>query len=167
MILRCTRKLLKVIGAPRAELAAGPPDAEDWYANLLWSERRKNLLLTHAGTLFTVFEADVSVAALRDTRQLVATALERELASEGLPADLFGQLRREELRLAPTADRSVLGCMNDMAYVCEQEIAEAGGLRGTDLAALNRVLRQNINSARGYRPPIELAAARRQAQGRL
>ena len=30
----------------------------------------------------------------------------------------------------------------------------------TDLGALNRSLRRNINSARGYQPPIELAARR-------
>ena len=50
--------------------------------------------------------------------------------------------------------------MNDMAFRCEHVIADAGGLARTDLAELNRSLRRNINSARGYRPPIELAAKR-------
>ena len=49
--------------------------------------------------------------------------------------------------------------MNDMAFRCEHAIADAGGLARTDLAELNRSLRRNINSARGYCPPIELAAA--------
>jgi hypothetical protein len=35
-----------------------------------------------------------------------------------------------------------------------------GGLARTDLTELNRSQRRNINSARGYRPPIELAAGR-------
>jgi Domain of unknown function (DUF6933) len=47
VILRCTNKLLAVIGAPLADPAPAP-DAEDWYANLLWSDRRKCLLLTHS-----------------------------------------------------------------------------------------------------------------------
>ena len=50
--------------------------------------------------------------------------------------------------------------MNDMAFRCEHAIGEAGGLARTDLAELNQALRRNINSARGYRPPIELAAER-------
>lgn len=50
--------------------------------------------------------------------------------------------------------------MNDMAFRCEHSIADAGGLARTDLAELNRSLRRNINSARGYCPPIELAAKR-------
>jgi len=51
--------------------------------------------------------------------------------------------------------------MNDMAFMCEHAIAGAGGLTRTDLAGLNLSLRRNINSARGYRPPIELAALHR------
>jgi hypothetical protein len=45
VILRCTRKLLAVIRLPVADPAPAP-DAEDWYANLLWFDRRKCLLLT-------------------------------------------------------------------------------------------------------------------------
>ena len=46
----------------RTDPAADPdpaPDAEDWYANLVWLDRRKCLLLTPAGTLFSMFEAGV------------------------------------------------------------------------------------------------------------
>jgi hypothetical protein len=50
--------------------------------------------------------------------------------------------------------------MNDMAFSCEHAIGGAGGLARTDLAELNQALRRNINSARGYCPPIELAAGR-------
>ena len=44
MILRCTKKLLTLIG-PR-QLIDYPPDGEDWYANLLWLSGRKCLLVT-------------------------------------------------------------------------------------------------------------------------
>ena len=47
-----------------------------------------------------------------------------------------------------------------MAFICEHAIGGAGGLARTDLAELNRALRRNINSARGYCPPVELAARR-------
>ncbi len=54
--------------------------------------------------------------------------------------------------------------MNDMAFLCENAISGSGGLSRTDLAALNQSLRRNINSARGYRPSIELAVERLAAQ---
>ncbi len=158
MILRCTKKLLAVLGPGRAAEPGPTPHADDWYANLLWFDRRKCLLLTHAATLFSVFEADVRAADLRATRRLVTELVERELRREGLPPATFGNLRSQELILAKTADRGVLGCMNDMAFGCEVAISDAGGLAHLDLGELNQALHRNINSSRGYRPPVELAA---------
>ena len=72
---------------------------------------------------------------------------------------LFGP-GSEEVVYAKTADRSVLGCMNDMAYMCEVAIADSGSLRHTDLVTLNRHFRRNINSARNYERPIDLTIRR-------
>jgi hypothetical protein len=147
VILRCTNKLLAVIGSPLADPAPAPHD-EDWYANLLWFDRRKCLLATHTGTLYTIFEADVTASGLRATRQLMTGLISPELRHEDLPSATFGVLGQQELLLAKPADRSILGCMNDMAFLCQHAIAGSGGLARTDLADLNRSLRRNINSAR-------------------
>ena len=77
MILRCTKKLLTVI-RPQ-QLIDCTPDGEDWYANLLWLNGRKCLLLTHAATLFTALEADVRTADLRDPGRLVTALISRRL----------------------------------------------------------------------------------------
>jgi len=37
-------------------------------------------------------------------------------------------------------------------------LTQSGGLASTDIAELNQALRRNINSARGYQPPIELTS---------
>jgi hypothetical protein len=87
---------------------------------------------------------------LRATHRLVTELVERELRREGLPPATFGNLRSQELILAKTADRSVLGCMNDMAFLCEVAISDAGGLAHFDLGELNHALHRNINSSRGY-----------------
>jgi len=93
-------------------------------------------------------------------RQLVTGLIGRELRARSGRPGTFGDLGQQEVLLAKTADRSVLGCLNDMAFRCEHATADAGGLARTDLAELNRSLRRNINSARSYRPPVELAARR-------
>lgn len=154
MVLRCTKKLLDVLRPP--EVSALEPCDEDWYANLLVLDRRKCLLLTHAATLFSVFESDVRVGQLRSTREFVSGLLERELQEESLPTDTFGDTRSEALVVAKTADRSVLGCMNDMAFLAEVAVGQSGGLASLDDRALNRWLRRNINSAQDYRRPIDL-----------
>jgi hypothetical protein len=66
--------------------------------------------------------------------------------------------------VAKTADRSVLGCMNDMAVMCEAVTTRSDGLATTDIADLNQALRRNVNSARGYQPPMELTAKRLRAR---
>jgi len=108
-------------------------------------------------------EADVRAADLRDPGRLVTGLISRELLREQLPADTFGRPDPADVSLAKTADRSVLGCMNDMAFMCETVTTRSGGLASTDIADLNQALRRNINSARGYQPPIELTAQRLRA----
>jgi hypothetical protein len=76
---------------------------------------------------------------------------------------MFGSPDPADVSLAKTADRSVVGCMNDMAFMSETVTTRSGGLATTNIADLNRALGRNINSARGYQPPIELTAQRLRA----
>lgn len=161
--LRCTGKVLKLLDrtAARLTLISATPSDHDWYVNLIWIDRRKCLLVTHAGTLFSILAVDVRQAHLNPNQigPMVAALIERELGAEGLPIDTFGKLDPGGVQLAKTASRSVLGCMNDMAFICKVAAIEARALAYCDILALNRDLRRNINSARGYARPIDLAAA--------
>jgi hypothetical protein len=157
-VLRCTKKLRDVLRPPR--VSAPESGDDDWYANLLVLDRRKCLLLTHTATLFSVFEPNVRVGQIRSTRELVARLVERELREEQLPPETFGDVRSEELVIAKTADRSVLGCMNDMVFLAEVAVDQSGGVASLDNRALNRRLRRNINSARDYRRPVDLIRER-------
>jgi hypothetical protein len=50
--------------------------------------------------------------------------------------------------------------MNDMAFLCEDAVADAGGLAPMDVESLNHRLRRNVNSAGGYERAIDLVIAR-------
>ncbi len=160
MILRCTVKVLQLVSDGRSPLAGATAAGSDndWYANLLWFDRRKCLLITHAGTLFSVFGADVRKADVLPVGRFVVPLIERELRSEGLPSTAFGMLDPDDVHLAKTTNRTVLGCMNDMAIQCQCFIADEGGLAATDINALNHYLRRTMNSPRGYARPVDLAA---------
>lgn len=90
MIVRCTRRMLALLGR-QVVVTDPPPSDEDWYLNLLWLDRRKCLLLTHAGTLFSVFVADVRAADLRPLGPCLAEIIEAELRAEQPPLDAFGR----------------------------------------------------------------------------
>ena len=152
--------MLDLLGGRAVTLTELPPAADDWYANLLWLDRQKCLLLTHAGTLFSVFLARVRIADLRPIGPYVVKAVEAELRSESLPPNILGEFDHDALRLAKTASRSTLGFMNEMAVHLRYQVADAGGLNHCDVSALNHHLRRTLHNRGGYVYPIELVAQR-------
>ncbi len=163
MMLRCTAKLLNLLGVRSKELAVIEPADADWYANQLWIDRRKCLLLAHAGTLFAALVADVRKADLSPLGPFVVGVIERELCSEGLPRNTLGDLDVGDVQIARTASRTVLGYMNEVARSCEYRIAEAGGLGWCGIAELNRALRRELHLSRqapGHFVPIDRVRAR-------
>ncbi len=82
MILRCTAKLLEWLGGPAGTLTYVPPCDDDWYANVFSIERRKCLVLMHAGTLYPVVVTDVRKAQLRPLAPYLVSVIEAALAEE-------------------------------------------------------------------------------------
>ena len=160
LVLRCTAKLQKLVGRPDPL----PASDDDWYANLLWIDGRKCLLVTHAGTLFSIFAPDVRAGDLRPLGTFVVPRIHDQLAAEGLSPDALGVLDPSDARIATTADRSVLGCMNDLALACNYAVEDAGGLTQLDLVGLHRRLQRNITSARRYLCAVDLVTG---SQGNL
>ena len=159
MVLRCTRRALDLLGRAVA-LAEPPPSDDDWYLNVLWLERRKCLLFTHAGTLFSVFVAYVRAADVRPIGPYLVKVIESALHSESLAPDLLGPFDPGSVQVAKTASRSVLGFMNDIAVHCRYQIAGGGGLYGCDINLLNHRLQRTLHSRGDYFTPIKLVAER-------
>lgn len=113
MNLRCTSKLLKLLGV-RPEMEP-PEEHHNWYGNLLWIDRRKSLLLTHEDTLFSIFVLDIRKADLTPLGPFMAEQISVALRQERLPPRTFGDLSNPQVTVAKTRSRSVLGSMNDMA----------------------------------------------------
>jgi len=84
VVVRCTKKMLDLLGR-EVTLSEPAPSDDDWYLNCPWIDRHKCLLLTHSGTLFSVFRAGVRVANLRPLGDYVVEAIETELRAERLP----------------------------------------------------------------------------------
>ena len=162
MVVRCTKKMLALLGGRNLTHSEPAPSDDDWYLNLLWIERQKCLLLTHSGTLFSILRADVRVADLRPLSDYLIDAITTELAAEGLPADALSHLDRNDVRIAKTASRRTLGYMNEMTSELEWHIARDGGLHRADVNELNYELRRMLRSRGGsdYARPIELVNQR-------
>jgi hypothetical protein len=163
VVVRCTKKMLDLLGGRSLTLSKLPPTDDDWYLNLLWIDPQKCILLTHSDTLFSVFRAGVRSADLRPIENYLVAAIEIELRAESLPTDTFSELEPESVRLAKTASRSTLGFMNEMAFELRYLIADAGGLERCDVDVLNHRLRRTLRNPGEYvrpdrtrRPPAHL-----------
>lgn len=169
MVLRCTGKVLKLLGTRRGGLVAIEPVDEDWYANLIWLDGRKSLLLAHAGTLFSVFVPDIRKADLVPLGQSIAAFIKNELDAESLSPDRLGALDMQ-VTLARTESRSILGYMNEMARFCQYAVEDCGGLARCDPKELNRELRRELHLMSrppGYFVPIELAGGSRERHSKV
>lgn len=146
MVIRCTARLLRLLGDPAPVAAdAVPPGANDWYVNLLWVERRKCVLATHAGTRFSIFIKDVRKADVAPLGQFLTAAIAAELRSERLPADALGSLEGGGAIIAKTASRSVLGTMNDITIHIAYAVARCGGLGETSVGKVNHQLQRTLH----------------------
>jgi uncharacterized protein DUF6933 len=150
--------MLNLLGVRAAELADLPPGDDDWYANLLWIERRKCLLLTHVRTLFPVVVADVRKAGLVPFGPYVVSLIESELKSEGFAPDALGRLEGDDVQLAKTASRSMLGVMNNTALLVRYQVEALGGLE--HVGVISHFLRRTPHQREGeWILPVQLVGA--------
>lgn len=123
--LRCTQKLLDRLNAvPALELPPTDAVLGDWYATLVRAGRVQVVLAVSERTLLPV------VVPAREGRNVVlrlTEALVPLLESLGLPADAVTTERRamESWVIGKTANRRILGSLNDLVFQLQVGLAEA------------------------------------------
>lgn len=148
----------------RISLSDLPVSDEDWYLDVFWIARQKCLLLTHSGTLFSIFRAPIRVSDVDPLGEYLEQIIDAEVRREGLPPTSFTDAHDESWRFARTADRRTLGHMTQMTFELKDFIAHDGGLANSDLDDLNHWLRHSLRgNDNGYAYPIELLERRNAA----
>ena len=154
VVVRPTQKVLGKIGQPPSTAAHASTTAlGDWYVNLLFTRQARLVHAVSERSLLSV------VLPARDMRSLVSRlrpAVGEVLAALGAPPEgVAAELQEmEEVALARTASRSVLGSMNDLAYQARVLLAMRPGISPLELALdLGRV----PCSPLGFHYPCEVA----------
>ena len=151
--IRCTQRLLKRLGI-KPDPAPPPSTTKlgDWYANLLYTPRGQFILCTSERSLLPV------IISAKDARMLLPGKLQLALGAMlmnlGVPFDAirpeFSQM--EPVAYAKTANRVVLGVMNEFAFVSGDDLAD-----GLDPIEASMQLAQLLWGPLGSRYPIEVA----------
>jgi hypothetical protein len=159
-IIHCTKKLLKELEAsPKGSITPEQSSGflGPWHANLIRIERRKCLLLTNDRTLYSFLVTGVKKKDLGNFRELFSLHLNMNLVREDFsPGDINKALEEYgEIAIAPSASRSVLGSMNDLAYQADFLVSRAGGLEKGDMLTVNMMLNRIPMGAIKYRYSID------------
>ncbi len=117
MTVRCTRKLRKYL---KAEVAPERPDASttrlgDWYANLMFTKRRRLILYVSERSLLPVFVPAKNPSALVSRLQ---TSLSPILSALGVLPELSAHeiFEMNRYEIGSTINRSVLGSLTELIF---------------------------------------------------
>ena len=159
-IIHCTKRLLKEIEAVPIEFDRNVSALEgmgNWYANLIRIDRRKCIIFTNEKTLYTFLIPKVVKNNLKNIEHEFLTHLTFNLQSEGFGIEIIHRIQQEyrEIRYAKTANRSVLGSMNDLASLYEHRIMGSGGIDNMKILAINQETNRTPMGALKYVFPIK------------
>jgi len=153
LVIRCTRKLLDRIGPPAPDPPPSTTLLGDWYAKPFGIAQRRYVVLISAATRIAVLMPG------RDLRNLprnFPVALAVQLERLGIPAEAAERELEasSEAVVAVTADRSLIGTLNDYASMTRFQVA---GGRELDLEAQALSLSHTPLAPLGYAYAADVA----------
>lgn len=156
-IIRCTEKLLKELKVRPSEEWPQNGYIGGWHANLLRIERRKCVIVTNDQTLYTLFIPALKKPEFERFGEIFGQHLFKNLCCEGFAQHQIERVLadNQEITIAKTNNRSVLGSMNDVAYQIEHRVRTLDGLDRLDLEAFNQELNRIPMGAINYKFSIE------------
>jgi len=146
--LRCTRKLLRRLGAkPSSEVVEASTVLGDWYANLLHVRPQQLVLAMNERSLLCVLVPAAPIGSLGERLCAEVGGLLTDIGvpSGSVAAELAAM---EPMAIGATASRAVLGCMNDAVFQLSHRRAP-----GVSLRDLGLQLADNIYSLTDYQKP--------------
>lgn len=121
--LRCTRTLLKRL---KVRPEPSPPGSDtklgDWYANLLYTKPQQLILCVSEKTLLPVI---LTAKGAEPIEVRLAARVGETLRAIGIPDPIIKAelAAMSEVTISTTASRSVLGSMNDFAFMLDSHLS--------------------------------------------
>jgi hypothetical protein len=157
VVLRCTKKLLKALDIkPTDAVAPSTNILGEWYAHLIETAVGDLVVFANARTLLSVA---LPASAISQLIPLFTARVYNLLRIIGVPDRCANQeiASYQDVLFARTADRSVLGSLNEIARYY-QYVAEASGPdEPISLQHIEQKLSRYLHKPLGYRYPADVA----------
>ncbi len=155
--LKCTRKLLSLVGGVTTEEPPPPTSAlGDWYANVVPTVAGELIIFANEETLLSVA---LPIGMLDRLVPLFVARVYNLLMTIGVPEAVAARecAKMREVEFAKTSSRSVLGSLNQIAYYY-QVVAARDPRRGPpSLSEAERQLSEYLHGPLDYVHPAEVA----------
>ena len=155
--IRCTRKLLTLVDGAIVEEPPAPSNVlGDWYANLIPTAAGNLIIFASEKTLLSVAIPAEQVAQLIS---LFVARVYNLLRMLEIPEPVVEREMRwyQEISIAKTSSRSVLGSLNEIALYYQTIPERDSGQTHLSLSEAELELSQLLHSPLKYRYPVEVA----------
>ena len=128
-----------------------------WTANLIFVNRRKCILFVNDKTLFNFLVPDILRKHICELDSMFRNWFSCELGEEGFTEVQTARIMEEYqvIGYSKTKSRSVLGSMNDLAFMYKYSIQTKGGLHGLGFPGIIKEMNRVPMGSLGYKYPIE------------
>ena len=157
-IIRCTQKVLKLFNIPISNDVKIDHPLAEWYCNLIWIERKKCLLFTHANSLYSFLVVDFRKSDTKNLDHIFQSHFRESLEYLHLSKSAINNLLPQinGIKLTKTINKRILGSMNDLKYQYQVNIAHIGGLKYCDMDEMIYIVNTNPMSMIKYGSGNEL-----------
>jgi len=159
-LIGCTKKLQKEMGLGGKDLSTFEPDNSGlgpWTANLIFVNRRKCILFVNDKTMFNFLVPDMLRKYIRELDRMFLGWLSCTLAEEGYVNSQREEILNEyqQIGYSNTRSRSVLGSMNELAFMYKFSIQAISGLHDHRFPEIIKEMNRIPMGSLGYQLPIE------------
>lgn len=128
-----------------------------WTANVIFVNRHKCVIFVNDKTLFNFLVPDVLRKQIRELAMMLRGFLSCVLSEEGFSREQIDRMLEvyTEIGYSNTKSRSVLGSMNELAFLYKFCIQSKGGLHSPYFPKLIKEMNRMPMGSLGYKLPIE------------
>ena len=159
-LIRCTNKLFTEMGYKKRDLLqkdVPQTGLGDWDANLFRLSHYKCIIFTNEMTLFSFVYFSVEKKEILTLSDLFRDQLFLALQQEDIPVPVIDSVLQSytEIEYAPTSNRRVLGCMNDLVYSYGRYMEDVGEITFETLLQLNSRINRIPMKAIGFKYAVD------------